>query len=642
MKTALIPCLVLGLAGSYAAFRAAEPQPGDVNGRGLAFKPDFLFQGSDLAGWTTSGDAKWSAENGEISAQGNGLLSFKESYQDAGLRLLFSKASAAEAGVVLRLEKTSEGSKGILVSLKEGDPASFRIRFDAEGKEISREPLPSPGSDPLARIAPPPDPKATGSSRGGGGNRNRGGQGDDNKPLQRPDTSYRPGEWNQLEIFLDVNIVRAFLNDGGQGGGGATGSDDGNFGPWALYAAGGEVKFKEIAFKDISSRSSPQESSAPRFKAQRISDMFYAWAAAAGDFNRDGKQDIAAGPYVYFGPDFTSYREIYPAVTLSPSKMFPEVNCQYAYDFNGDGWQDILTGPPHATVYLNPKGESRRWDKHVVIQSVQTEVTVFKDIDGSGIPALVYGADGSMRYAKPDSADPTKPWIEHVVSEKGYMMAHGVGAGDINGDGLLDILNPNGWWEQPKDKASDALWTYHPTAFARFGHRSGGCGGAAMAVYDANGDGLNDVVSSLNAHGFGLAWFEQKRDSGGGISFVRHMISDDYSFPNAGGVTFSQHHGATMADMDGDGVPDFIVGKRYWSHLDCYFDPDPYGDAVVYWYRTVRTPSAPGGAEFVPELIHNRSGVGSDVLAADLNGDGTPEVVTSTNRGTFVFWNNAK
>ena len=42
-----------------------------------------------------------------------------------------------------------------------------------------------------------------------------------------------------------------------------------------------------------------------------------------------------------------------------------------------------------------------------------------------------------------------------------------------------------------------------------------------MAVYDVNGDGLNDVVTSIAAHGIGLAWFEQKRDGAGKISFVR-------------------------------------------------------------------------------------------------------------------------
>ena len=90
--------------------------------------------------------------------------------------------------------------------------------------------------------------------------------------------------------------------------------------------------------------------------------------------------------------------------------------------------------------------------------------------------------------------------------------------------------------------------------------------------------------------------------------------------------------------MDGDGIPDLIVGKRYWTHLDSYLDPDPYGPPVLYWYRTVRNPKAPGGAEFVPELIHNRSGAGSDILAVDLNKDGVLDIVTSTNRGTFIFW----
>ena len=136
----------------------------------------------------------------------------------------------------------------------------------------------------------------------------------------------------------------------------------------------------------------------------------------------------------------------------------------------------------------------------------------------------------------------------------------------------------------------------------------------------------------------GMAWFEQKRDAAGKISFVEHMIMDDYSTKNAGGVTFSEPHGTTFADVDGDGIPDFIVGKRYWSHRDDYLDPDPYGPAVLYWYRTVRNKNAPGGAEFVPELIHNRSGAGSDIYAADLNHDGAMDIVTATRFGTFIFW----
>jgi hypothetical protein len=180
------------------------------------------------------------------------------------------------------------------------------------------------------------------------------------------------------------------------------------------------------------------------------------------------------------------------------------------------------------------------------------------------------------------------------------------------------------------------MWTYHPQAFGRQNGR-GAPGGAEMCVYDVNGDKLNDVVTSLQAHVFGLAWFEQTRDASGTISFVRHMISDNFASKNAGGVTFSQPHGSACADMNGDGTTDFVIGKRFFSHNESYADPDPYGAPVLYVYRTVRNKQAPGGAEFVPELVHNQSGAGSQVLAVDLNKDGVMDLVTSGELGAFAF-----
>jgi len=618
-------------------------------GIGPTFKPDATVKGSSLTGWHVLGQADWKSQDGEITGTAKaggpgGWLVLDKSYQDTAFYASFRCAEGCKTGVLLRAEKTPGGMKGIFVSLAAGDVAAYRITLDSEGKELTREKL--RGYPGMTRIAPPLDPNAPARGGRGGGGRGRGAAAPAPAlPFTRPSTDYRTGDWNQVEVVLDSNIIRPYLNDAALS---ATVAEqaDGEYGPVALYVGGaGQVKFKDVAWKDLSLREIPKEKISPNFTMQRLNPFYYAWGAAAADFNHDGILDIAAGPYIYFGPDYTKSREIYPAVVRNPGTEF-STDCwmTYAADFTGDGWPDVITssfsndGGPGGDVgvwlYVNPKGEPRRWNKYLVVPAVQSEIAVLRDVDGDGKPALVYMAEGFVRYAKPDPANPTGPWTVHTISEAGFGTAHGIGVGDINGDGRMDILNAYGWWENPG--AGQGPWKYHPQAFSRFGRTA--VGGSVMAVYDVNGDGLNDVVTVLNAHGFGLAWFEQKRDAAGNISFVEHMIMDDFSTKNAGGVTFSEPHGTTFADVDGDGIPDFIVGKRYWSHKDTYLDPDPFGPPVLYVYKTVRNPKAPGGAEFVPELIHNMSGAGSDVLAADLNKDGAMDIITATKLGTFIFW----
>jgi hypothetical protein len=607
---------------------------------GPSFIPDKGFHGSTLAGWRPLGQADWRASDGEIIGRGTGAagwLVLDRPFQDTGFYTSFQCVGACDTGVLLREHATPEGMQGILLAIHDNDLKAYSLTLDKDGKETGRKELRAAGGQ--IRFAPPADPSAPAphfppmlpAPPGV------------TIPITRPQQGVRQGEWNEIELLLDADILRAFMNDGGGYASVATDEMNG-YGPIALYIGkDSEVRFKDVAWKDLAIKRDPPEEVGARFRMQRLSPFYYGWSAAAADFNHDGKMDIVSGPFIYFGPDFLTSREIYPAEAYNPSNKYSMNDwVEHAYDFTGDGWPDVLTtshaggGKDGAILYVNPKGESRRWDKFKVVPIVQSEETVLKDVDGDGKPELVYVAEGYMRYAKPDPANPTGTWTVHTISEKGPWAAHGVGVGDINGDGRMDIVGADGWWEQPPPGSGDQLWKYHPVAFGTWGRS--GPGGSEIGVYDVNGDGLNDVVTSLQAHGWGLAWFEQKRAANGDITFVRHMVMDNYNTKNAGGVSFSELHGTAIADVDGDGIPDFIVGKRLWSHLDDYFDPDPYGPAVLYWYKTVRNPKAPGGAELIPQLIHNRSGAGSDVLAVDLNGDGRMDIVTSTRSGTYIFW----
>jgi hypothetical protein len=631
---------------------------------GPTFHPDATIQGSTLAGWHTLGNADWRMQNGAITGTpktpAGGWLILDKSYQDVGVFASFQCLTGCLTGVLMRAEKTPDGGmKGVFVSLTDADRtpdeppvplteqqktglASYAVVVDAGGKIVRHERLRRGGGQ--MRIAPALDPNAPapgGRGRGGAGGRGRGPAPE--LPIPRPETGLHPGEWNQVEILLDANIVRAFLNIyGSETGGGVAEDEVGRYGPIALFAGGtAEVRFKDVAWKNLALKVREPEITSTHFRAQKLSDFYYSWGAGAADINHDGIMDVVSGPHVFYGPDYTKHSEIYAAIATNPSDEYTrDVWMQYVGDFTGDGWADVIncnfTAPTGVWLYVNPKNEARRWDKYLVVPEFSSEIAVLRDLFGDGKQELVYAGGGFVRYARPDPANPTGPWFVHNVSEQGYANAHGIGVGDVNGDGRMDILNAFGWWEQPAKDADKVPWKYHPAPFGRYGRN--GVGGSVMGVYDVNGDGLNDVVTSLNAHGFGVAWFEQKRDAQGNISFVQHMIMDDFGTKNAGGVTFSEPHGTAFADVDGDGITDLIVGKRFWSHRDDYLDPDAYGPAVLYWYRTVRNKNAPGGAEFVPELINNQSGAGSDIYAADLNKDGHMDIVTATRFGTFIFW----
>ena len=622
-----------------------------VFGARYSFIPDWTFKGSTLTGWHVLGQADWKAANGELTgtpkSPEGGWLMLDKPLQDVEVGFDFKVSPGSKTGVLLRAEKTANGFKGVFVSLTEGDVAAYAVTLDTNGKELTRDRLRNGGG--LMRVAP--EPAQNTAARGGGGARGAGagappagGRGRGTGGIELPNliepSGYKTTDWNDIDVVVDANILRLWLNKGG-GGGGAADEALGAFGPVGLFVGGaGEVRFRDVSYKDLSVKEAVPEKLSPNFRMTQLTPFYYSFASAAADFDRDGNMDIVSGPFIFMGPDFTRKREFYLALATRPGVDFSSNWLEFAGDFTGDGWPDVLLASTSGTIlYANPQGEARRWDSYRnVIPPAATvaEVSVMKDVDGDGKPDLVYMSGGAIRWARPDPEKPTGPWLSTQVGDQGTYVAHGIGAGDINGDGKIDILNAYGWWENP-GKADSPMWKYHPQAFGRQNGR-GAPGGADMCVYDANGDGMNDVVTVLQAHVFGIAWYEQKKDSTGSISFVQHMISDDFASKNAGGVTFSEPHGSTCADMDGDRIPDFVVGKRFYSHQESTTDPDPLGAPVLYSYRTVRNRNAPGGAEFVPELVHNASGAGSQILALDLNKDGVNDIVTSGELGAFVFF----
>jgi hypothetical protein len=655
---------------------------------GPTFRPDVVFKGSALTGWTPLGQgATWRAQNGDIigtpSQPTGGWLVLGKSYQDVAFYTNLSCSAGCRAGLLLRAEKTSDGGmKGVFVSLTEGDVANYAVTIDAQGRETSRQSLTelaaaaraatagaaAPGGGPAGRAGGGSGAAAAGGGGGrAGGGGAAGGRGGGAPPLPagvnlpglmtRPVGAYLAGQPNVVDITLAGNSLTLRMNGGSLGGGSNPVTDAlGNYGPIALWVGGtAPASFKTVAYADLNARPFEDEKLSANFRIRRLSEFYYSYSAAIADFNRDGTNDVAAGPYIYAGPDFSTGRQFYAGISYNPTSEWPVANMvNLAHDFTGDTWPDVLVlggnaGNGVGTLYVNPKNENRRWDPFVVMQPpdgvVGNEETLLKDIDADGSPEIIHTGQFTLRYSKPDPANPTGPWKVTTISEPGpwgVNISHGLGVGDIDSDGLMDYVSAYGWWKQPaKGSAPGTLWKWHPVAFARWGASQGGAGGAEMGIYDVNGDKLNDVVTALEGHGFGLAWHEQKRSASGEITFVQHTIMDSVLDTNAGGVWFTQPHAVTFADVNQDGVLDMITGKRHHSHFQ-YADPDNWGMPVVYVYKAVRDPKSPGGARFDPELVHNRSGVGSHIATGDLNKDGTVDFVTSGASGTFVFFNHTK
>lgn len=355
------------------------------------------------------------------------------------------------------------------------------------------------------------------------------------------------------------------------------------------------------------------------------------------DVNNDGQLDVVAGRNWFAGPDF-----IPRAVrAIEDNNGYAHSNGDFPYDVDADGWVDIISQSFFETEvywYRNPGADVLNrgllWEKRLLVDTEvgRNEAELMHDLDGDGVKELIvnsWNKETSLlawkfkteirevevkrgnRTVKEMQEVPTMEKITIGSSRNG----HGLGIGDLNGDGLEDILFESGWYERPKKLAMNQPWKWHEDWFL---HAS-----IPMIILDLNGDGRNDFIYGLG-HDFGLFWREQLKPSADGtLQWKEHVIDK----------SFSQPHVLHMADIDGDGENELITGKRVFAHNGR--DPGGKEEPVLYYYNWDKSKN-----RFERKtIVRGSAGTGLQIATGDLNGDGRLDIAVAGKSGTYVIFN---
>ncbi len=365
-----------------------------------------------------------------------------------------------------------------------------------------------------------------------------------------------------------------------------------------------------------------------RFEKHRLGN-FRSEALCVADFNGDQRLDVLAGAYLYLAPDWKPVRiRILAGSVDGQGKGYYDDFTNLPVDVDGDGKPDVVTcGWFSKSVkwHRNTLGQGGVWPLVQEETDGNYECAHLHDIDGDGkANEILAHAAGTEWFEISPLPSGKRGLVRHIVSARA--LDYGGGVDDINGDGRPDILRPNAWYEGPADPRKGP-WIEHTWGGTALGAKDGKADHTPeILALDVNGDGLKDVITS-SAHKHGIYWYQQVRETDR-IAWKQHLIDDSWS----------QAHSLALADLDGDGAPELITGKRFMAHNGS--DPDEFGPLGVYYYKL--RPGRP--PTWTKHAISFNEGIGSGVnlCAVDLDADGDTDVVVTGKWGGPVWFENKR